>query len=420
MKHYDNGCYRSEITVTPSNWKTQKASIKKKWKIYYRYYDPTMKGTSNWGRMIQIRGMNDEKDLMTRQATTKVLLRAEMERVDDRGFNPITGVYYTPPGVDNVEEITPNTKFIEALRLATKLLKCVPEMKRDVERIVEAVGAAAGKLYEKNLNRPYLAMKINQVTRKHYIYIFKQCAKDNLNFSSNRQNKYRTALIMLYKRLLAVEAVEADPVTSIPIEKAGVKKKPKLLTETERLIIDTNLKAWDYPFWRYMRIFFRSGSRSSEMLDLKPEHVDLEQQEFTITVKKGQEYEEQTRAIPDDVLPLWVEVMEQTKRGEYLFSTSFKPGPVRQYRDAPTKKWNKYVTNDPGKYDPLELGWGLGIKKQFYKLKALNTDTIAGKINIKAAAAMDGHKDVATTKKHYAPNEETRERERLKRTRVDF
>ncbi|HYH14821.1 MAG TPA: hypothetical protein VD794_06370, partial [Flavisolibacter sp.] len=67
MKHYDNGCARSEVKVTPANWNTQKAPLKKKWKIYYRYYDPSKKGTSDWGKMIQIRGMNEHKDLVKRQ-----------------------------------------------------------------------------------------------------------------------------------------------------------------------------------------------------------------------------------------------------------------------------------------------------------------------------------------------------------------
>jgi integrase len=420
MKHYANGCARSEIKVTPSNWNTRKASCKKKWKIYYRYYDPVFKGTDLWGKQIQIRGMNDKKDIVGRQAKTKILLADEIRMLDEQGYNPITNTFYTASNGMVIEEITPSMPFIEALRKAHPMLTCCEEMKIDVGRIIEALEAAAGKLYDQTIQKPYISLKVSQVSRKHYIYLFKQCGKDNPNFSAYRQNKYRTSLMMLYKKLLAVEAVEADPISSIPIEKTGVKKKPKLLSETERLIIDTNLRAWDYPFWRYMRIFFRSGCRSSELLDLKPMHVDIEAQEFTITVRKGKEYREDIRPIADDVLHLWVELLEEARPGDYLFGTSFKPGSTRQYRDAPTKKWNKYVTNDPGQYDPLGQGWGLGIKKQFYKLKHLNADIIAGKIDIKAAAAADGHADIATTKKHYAINEEVRERERLKRTRVDF
>lgn len=75
--NYVNGCSRSEIKVTPANWQTNRASVKKNWKIYYRYYDPATKGTKDWGKMIQIRGMNDDKDLQSRQATTKFLLEQE-------------------------------------------------------------------------------------------------------------------------------------------------------------------------------------------------------------------------------------------------------------------------------------------------------------------------------------------------------
>lgn len=345
----------------------------------------------------------------------------EIDRLDRQGYNPITGRYIVAELSDQIEEITPHTRFIEALKKAHKLLTCCNEMKKDIAGMIDKVADAAGILFDQTYRKPYAGLRISEISRKHYVYLFKQCAKDNPRFSPDRQNKYRTALLMLYKKLLAVEAVESDPISSLPIEKTGVKKKPKLLTESERLIIDTNLKAWDYPFWRYMRIFFRSGSRSSELLDLKnDDNIDLERQEFRITVRKGKEYREDIRPIPDDILPLWIEVIEETNPGDYLFSLAFKPGRIRQFRDRPTKKWNQYVRNDPGKYDPHGLGWGLGIKKKFYWLKHLNADTIAGKIDIKTAAAADGHADTNTTKKHYAINEEARERERLKRTTVDF
>jgi hypothetical protein len=44
MKSLFNGCSRSDISVTPQNWKTKKASLKYPWKIHYRFYDPACKG----------------------------------------------------------------------------------------------------------------------------------------------------------------------------------------------------------------------------------------------------------------------------------------------------------------------------------------------------------------------------------------
>ena len=35
-----NGCSRTEIAVYPKNWNTKKASLKKAWYIWYRFFDP--------------------------------------------------------------------------------------------------------------------------------------------------------------------------------------------------------------------------------------------------------------------------------------------------------------------------------------------------------------------------------------------
>lgn len=418
MKSLHNGCSRSEISVTPTNWNTAKASIKKKWRIHYRFYDPAFKNNPElWGKQILLRGMNKFKDLAQRQAATRILLEKENDLLDNRGYNPVTNTYCY--NIEQIEEINPTTSFIEALWKAHAMLKGVHDMLIDIKSAIKGIALAAGKLYDTSHQKPYSALKISQVSRKHLIYIFKQCAKDNTRFSANRQNKYRAYLLMLFKELLKVEAVDSNPVTDIPIEKAGTRKLRQVLTGTERMIIDTNLRAWDYTFWRYMRIFFRSGSRTTEMLSLKNDgSVNLEAQEFRITVKKGKSYMEQIRPIPDDILPLWVEVMEQCRPGQYLFSRGFLPGQSKIRRDNVSDRWKKYVKDDPVEGDPV--GHGLGIKKDFYSLKHLNTDKIDEQLDIEHAAATDGHTTIATTQKHYAVNHLKRKIERLKKTSVDF
>ena len=38
-----NGCYTSDIKVHPKNWQSTRASTKKDWYIFYRFYDPSFK-----------------------------------------------------------------------------------------------------------------------------------------------------------------------------------------------------------------------------------------------------------------------------------------------------------------------------------------------------------------------------------------
>lgn len=429
MIQLSNGCARSEITVTPPNWdveqpteKTSRSLLKKRWEIAYRYYDPAFKDDpEKWGYPIRFKGMNHIKDLAQRQAATRILISQEKEKLDVQLYNPITGQYYLKPE-DTIEEIPPSTPFIEALLKAHKMLVCVPRMAEDIKSAINGIKESASKLYDNTLQKPYTGLKICQVSRKHIQLIFHQRKKDSEKFSTYRRNRYRSYLLMLFKELLSVEAVEHNIINDIPVQKGHIKRKRQLFTPTEMLLINTNLRAWDYYFWRYTRIFHRSGSRTAELFRLKPEQVSLESQEFIVLVKKGSQYIEQVRPIPDDILPLWIEVMEETKPNEYLFSKEFKPGPISITHNQVDKLWDKYVQGYKEEWDQPELRREncLYIKKTFYTLKAQNTDAIDSILDLDHAAAADGHTNTTTTKNHYALGHERRKLEKLKKTKVDF
>lgn len=419
MEQLKNGCARSPITVTPSNWNTAKASIKKNWKITYRYYDPAFKNDPElWGKQFPVRGMNRFKSLEQRQDATRTLLEGLLDQLDNRLFNPITGKYPELSDED-IQEISPSTLFIPALRSAKDLLTAGVDMMKDVGYCINALERAASKLYDNSFQKPYSALKISQVSRKHLVYILVQCAKDNPRLSAYSHNRYRSYLIMLFKELVRVEAAPVNPANDIAMNHNWVKKKREVLDDAEALIVDTNLKAWDYPFWRYTRIFYRSGSRTTELFGLKTEKVDIMKQEFTLLVKKGKQYKEQTRPIPNDILPLWIEVLSEAEPGDFLFSTKFRPGKIQQRKDLVCYKWKKYVMNDPGKKDPHNLGWGLGIKKNFYPLKHKNLDKIAEQRGLALAKASAGHTSEATTR-IYTVDEEKRKIEELKHIEVKF
>jgi len=128
MKNLLNGCSRSEFAVTPKNWKTAKASIKKHWKIHYRFYDPAFKDHPKYKGKIQraIRGMNDFHTLEDRQAATRDLIELETKTIDVRGWNPISNKFMVEVLEDVFcGEVTKDTPFIIALELT--LRNCVTE-----------------------------------------------------------------------------------------------------------------------------------------------------------------------------------------------------------------------------------------------------------------------------------------------------
>lgn len=128
MKSLLNGCSRSDFAVTPKNWKTAKASIKKHWKIHYRFYDPAFKDHPKYKgkKQVAIRGMNDFHTLEERQSATQDMIELEIQTIDVRGFNPISRKFM----IDEQEEVfrgevSRDTPFIIALELT--LRSCITE-----------------------------------------------------------------------------------------------------------------------------------------------------------------------------------------------------------------------------------------------------------------------------------------------------
>jgi len=140
---------------------------------------------------------------------------------------------------------------------------------------------------------------------------------------------------------MEMEAIEHDPVT--PIKKQGTTKRIRpTLTKEERATVNRHLKAKYYTLWRFMHIFFHSGSRESELMRLKKEDVNLKRQQFKVMVKKGGVYREEWRTIKDIIVPLWMEVYNEAKAGQVLFSKFMRPGAVFINLWQITRRWRGF------------------------------------------------------------------------------
>jgi hypothetical protein len=86
--------------------------------------------------MIQFRaGINEIKDLANRQAATRTALETISDLIDVRLFNPITNRYHVNP--EGIQEVTPDTLFIDALLKAWCMLKCVPLMMDNIRCVID-------------------------------------------------------------------------------------------------------------------------------------------------------------------------------------------------------------------------------------------------------------------------------------------
>ncbi len=195
MIYLNDGSYCSELKVSPKNWQTLKASLKKEWYIYYRFYDPKFKTDPRFkkGKLILLKGMNAFKSLKDRQEETKRLISQELNRLKE-GFHPIQG---QNPAESTPFSITPSTPFLLALEQSAKRINSSKSTEGDLRSILNFVRVAADGLH--------LAEKpIGTISRKHVKLLLTQIESNQPVQSAHRYNKVRTYLMILFKKRLVV------------------------------------------------------------------------------------------------------------------------------------------------------------------------------------------------------------------------
>lgn len=391
-----NGCSCSKMSVFPKNWQTKSASIAINWRFHYYFHDPNFSDNPKlkYGKLVIVKGMNCYKQINERRAATKLLMDYEMQRLQVEGFNPITGINMPDMEIENEYEISPRTGFFDALQKAWQQLSPTGGTAADMKSMMGRVGKAITQL---NLQ----SIPIDQISRKHITYILEHITKTHKRFSGHQFNKYRSYLMSLFKVLYRVEAVNYNPIRDIEKRKITVKLR-EVLSPEDRFRIAEHLSA-NYPsFWTFTQIFFHSGGREIELLNLQVKDVNLGKQVYKSMVKKGRQYTEVERTIKDVALPLWTVLIASAKPDDYIFSAGLVPGPKTIRREQITRRWSVHVKKK------------LGITADFYSLKHLNLDETAALLNAKDAARQAGHTTPVVTLSHYLVGEKERQHNRLK------
>lgn len=400
MINLPHNCSCSEPSIFPSNWNEAGASLKVKWKVQFYFYDPGNPDPKKRKKFCPLKGgVNKFKTLQERRTAISILLDETLIALKQEGWNPITGEFTkaTPPG-----ELGPDTPFFDALRGALKNLSHVKTTIKNIQGSLNRMERAAVALRINNYS-------VSMIGRKNIRAILDECGRQvdeknvPLPWTACTFNHYRSYLIMLFNELIEIEVVENDPVSKIK-KKKETKKFRKTLTAEQRTMIDNHLQEVDPYFRRLVNIFFHSGCRTLELLNIKKTDVFLEEGYFIVTVKKNSEVTQEARPIKDIAFPFWEEAYNQSQSQgkEFIFGPNFMPGDKACSRDHATRKWEKYVKND------------LGIDIDMYALKHLNLDEVAAQLDIKHAQNLAGHKSGETTKLYYAFGEKAREAGRIK------
>jgi len=401
MKILPNGCSCTEVWVSPENWQstTAKAALKKNWYVQCDFFDPAFKEKYPKGFPFR-KKLNKFKTLEDRKAAAKLLLEEIPKLFQEQGFNPITKKYMIEKVQESnfqeryLTEICPETPFTVALQLAHKSIKVADSTYLDIKYMLAKFIPAVEQLN-------YHGLKICEVKRKHIRFTLDHLEKTEDNFSAHKFNKYRGYLSTLFKELLEFEAVENDIVLQIQ-KRVHETKIREILTEEERKLVNDHLKINFPDFWRFTILFFHSGGRITELLNLKVEDVNLEQQKYQVFIKKGKQYKWVNRVIKDVALEFWIKSLYNSNKSDYVFSVGLKPGQQKIRREQINRRWKTHIKDK------------LNIKADFYALKHLNLDETTAMLSMEDAAKMAGHKTISMVKNHYAVGEEERQFERLK------
>lgn len=403
MLQITQSCFRSEFSVTPANWNTQRASVTKKWRIFYRYYDNQFRHNKDlWGKMFPIKGMNHVKTLEEKQALTRALIDAEKDLLDNRLWNPVTLQFMGNSALANK-----NMTLAQALRYALNKTNGVQNVLTDIKSVVNGFLKSAAMMFDENCMLPYSALPVVDVKRKHVKDILENCYRINKNFTDNRYNVYKAYLSKLYRELIDDEVVETNVLTYIR-PKQVVQKLKEVLTDREAFLINKYLRENCYTFWRFVQIFFYSDARETELGLVRKEDVNLDTQAFTVTVIKGNKQTQQVKQISNEVWDIWRELLQEANEGDYIFSEGLKPGirPIRP--DQFGRRWNRYVKGQ------------MGIDKDLRSLNHLHLTKVSEAVGIRAAAASRSHTTPVITMTRYDVGHKERLLDEVRNAGVKF
>lgn len=382
-----NECSMSTPSVYPKDWKSGgKILLNEHWRIQYYFYDP------NKGRkLIVVKGMNQYHTLTERRAITKALLDDEVLQ-NSKGYNPFLKRYVYDRR--EYEDLHEEMYFVDAFRAALDKLT-VSDVHRDQIRY------AINRLEKVSKRLGMQRITIENLRRRELKKILENC-----NLPDNYFNKYRTYISSLFDELLEYECCDVNIVRDIRKKKITVKKREILSVEEHDLVMNY-LEENYYEFYRFAQVFFYSGARVSELMRVQKKDVEIEKQEFKVTIYKGKQSKETIKVILGPALKYWQELLDEAKTTDFLFSKNLVPGQISIAPNQITRRWNRLVK----KSDKIQTKRGriLKVTADFYSLKHSFLDSLPEDIAMKIASHTSGK-----TTAIYRVNQEKRDREVLK------
>jgi integrase len=390
-------CHYSDVWVHPENWKTltSQKSLKLNWYVECKFHDPLFKEKYPKGFPFR-KKLNRLRSLEERKAAIELLLKEIPKLFEEKGWNPITKRFMVPEVKPAYGSIYPKQNFIEALELTYPKLSVSEGVKKELRRIIAKIKKSAA---EQRIELP-----ICEIHSGHIRDLL-----DYLELTPNEYNKFLTHLSIALSDLVEKKMVFHNPIRDI-------KKKKTLKKIRETLDLDELNKIFqilkiNYPtFYRYGMIFFHSGARSAELFRVQRKHVNLDKQEYIVTIRKGNSYREVKKVILKNVLPFWSEIISEcTSDNDYLFTRGLRPSLVPTQPYQITKRWKRLIKDKHS------------VTADFYSLKHLFLDELdrASNTSLSLSKGMANHQ-TNITETVYLVGRESRKNEALKELDIDI
>lgn len=411
------GCSYSDIWVSPSDWKTttSKASLKKNWYVQCYFYDPLFKEDYPKGKEYR-RKLNRFKTIEERRAAAKRYIEA-IKKKFNAGYNPITQKFMLiepEPTPAKLSPLTPSVEAIEDIwnKILEAAIKALPEADKNTEKPFNDVRVAKNRFVKglKELRYDNIPIKDLSITQIKETIV-------HLNITEGYYNKFLSYMSKIFTELIEYGCVENN-YFKLYKKARPLKKIREVLTDEEFEQVMQYLQVNHYGLYRYGMIFHVSGARTTELFRLKVKDVDLENQEYKVLIKKGNQYFEEIKVIMLEAMPFWRELLSEAKSEEdYLFSKWLKPGEKRIAARQISRKYNKYIKTR------FSEEKGIEITADFYALKHKFLDRLDAMRNEivlpNAAQVLASHKSDKITSSVYLVNKKKREREILKTLKLD-
>lgn len=403
MKTLQNNCKRSEIKIIPENLfsLSPEEAIKTNCMVYCRYYDPEFKLKYPKGYVYR-KSLNGFKTHKLRITAAKAMVKDMETILDDELYNPITKKFYQ----DETAEFSERTPVLEAMTKIQPYIKGGDKYLYEIKRIVIKIKPIFEKL-------GYDRLKISEIKLRHI-----KIALETAKLTEKNFNKYRIHLKRVFDELIEFGCLEHNPCASIK-KKITTQTKREIFEDEKLKIVHDYLKQNYYYFFRYFKIFFYSGARSTELFRLQKKHVNLQNREYDLLIqKRAGTYQWEKKVILSAAFPYWKEIMDLAQNDDdYLFSKMLAPGPSKINSWQISARWRRLIKNSSKIKD--NNGEAIKVTEDFYSLKHYFLDKLDETQNIKFSQVMGSHKSDKTTTSHYTVNREKRTRNALKKLAID-